>query len=78
MTRKNLRQSQKGTGLVAGGHGIEAPVEGDQIEQIAVLSGRCVGPFAGAVAGQADIEAAARMVEDVADTPPCPLTAAMR
>jgi hypothetical protein len=52
----------------------QAFVGSDQIEQIAMIAGRGIGPFAGcalAVVGgaQADIEAAAGIVVDVADQP---------
>src|SRR5579871_4972905 len=53
---------------------IEAPVEGDEVEQIAMFAGGGVGPFAGgafAAVGTAQTheEAAAGRVGDIADQP---------
>ena len=68
-------QGEKGAGLVDGfGQVGEVAVEADQIEQIAVLAGRGIGPFAGGArtiigAVQPDIKTAARRVLDIADDP---------
>ena len=69
------RQGEKGTRLVDGlAEAVQIAVAGDQIEQIAMLAGGGIGPFAGGagtVIGtlQPDIEAAARRVLDIADDP---------
>ena len=69
------RQGEEGTRLV---HGLTKPVQiavmADQVEQVAVLAGRGVGPFAGGAgtgfgAVEPDIEAAARRVHHVAGDP---------
>ena len=69
------RQGEKDPRLV---HGLAEPgeiaVTGDQIEQIAMLAGRGIGPFAGrarTVIGtlQPHIEASSRRVLDIADDP---------
>ena len=52
----------------------QVAVEADQVEEIAMLAGRGVGPFAGRTragigSGETHIEAAARRIHDVADNP---------
>ena len=61
----------------------QALVCGDQVEQVAMLAGGGVGPFAccpppGLGASQAHIEAAAWRVLDIADEPVAALAAAVR
>lgn len=51
-----------------------AAIERDQVEQVAVFTRGCIGPFAGGAfavdaASQANIEAAPRRAEGIADNP---------
>jgi hypothetical protein len=77
------RQGKKEPRLVHGlGDPVQIAVEADQIEQIAIFTGRRIGPMAGsarAVIGtlQADIKAAARRILDIADDPVTARTASL-
>ncbi len=64
--------------LVERGAEIEAAIEGDEIEKVAMGSICSIGPFSGTWAKQTDIEAAARRSHDVAADPISPLAAAAR
>ena len=75
MAKVGTRQAEKGSRLVESiTQPVQATIHGDEVEEITMLTGGGVGPFAGgalAAVGstQADEQAATRRVGNVADQP---------
>src|SRR5262245_55966441 len=70
MVWRRVRQTQKPARLLelASERG-QVPVESDEVEQVAVLAGGSIAPFACSFAMESNIEALTRCVGDVADAP---------
>src|SRR5262249_62303394 len=68
-------QAEEGSRLIEYvAQALQPPVQGDEVEEIAVLSRGGVGPFAGGAlaagrSGESNEQAAARCVRDIADDP---------
>src|SRR3546814_9637820 len=83
MRRLGTRQAEEAACLLEHiAEGVEPAVEGDQVEEIAVLAGGGVDPFAGGAGTglrprETDIEAAAGRVPDIAHQPVAAVAAAV-
>ena len=75
LPKVGTRQAEESSGLVEGvTQAIEATIERDQVEKIAMFAGGGIGPFAGGTpaavrTAQPDKEAAAPRVGDITDQP---------